>query len=348
MGSGYSQIYAFPFRIYGESHDSPLIGTATSGHKVRLYPLFQVRPDGVALIPHVPKDLWPEFEWSPACEMEERLPPPTSLAPAPALGKRLDGMRLDVYGAEAEGYSSDFKRRFLAGLRLQSGQSWIGEYEPHCEADLKHSFAVDQEGLAVGAPYTYGKAMTASHYMRPVTPELCERAFLLALTNTEPPSYWMAFHDAGVEWGYGKYPEVVLQLVLALEMARDTIFSFFAPTRERPGVGFILDKPFEGTDLLAHLGKRLEKFCNRSLEREVPQLWEVVRSLYVVRHHVAHGKPAAYRVGREWRSVGEAEVRLWMPGVYQVLMWMGSLAEDKIATDVQTARPPDDKFEGSE
>lgn len=328
--TGSGRIYSFPFCIYGIDGFQALEGTSGDRRfRIRVHPPFEAREGGTRLSPAVPFEMWPSFAWSPESHPEDRLAPPTLGIGLPGLGNRAyDAMRLDVWGDAdaAHEYVLGFVPAFLAWVRHLSGQEWIGEFEPHNDTWIKAAFRIDESGDALDAPYALGVSITPSAYARAVTFPIWRESFSRALSAQSVPVFWSVYQDARVFQVQGKLRETVLALALSLETCRDSVFPRFAKTRSRPGLGAVLAKPFEGTDLLVHVTTALEQVRGRNLRREHAQLYAEVDRLYIARHHVAHGRnPLTRSAAGKMHKVEEADVRGWQDGVYGVIRWMEEL-----------------------
>jgi len=221
--------------------------------------------------------------------------------------------------------SFQFLRRLLAWCRHRTEQAWIGVYEPHTDPVVQASFAIDTESSALSTPWRYGVTGGTTPNMRPLSSELWQQAFAAAMRGESPPTYWSLFHDASIHRAEYRSDLAVLAFALSLEVARDTLFEKFAPTKVRQGLGTVLAGPFQGTDVKAHLSHVLDKVRKRSLEREEPQTWLLIDQLWVARHHVAHGRPPVYQTSKGLKRVGDDDLGRWYAAVRNTLQWMENL-----------------------
>lgn len=325
---GTAAIFGFPFRIYGEP-SLPALEARDPIRKwrYRMHPPFRVREKGSPLSPDVPFHHWPEFKWSPKVSKDQRQKPPSGLSVAP-FGPgptAFDAMRVDMWGPGANTVVFEFARRFVSWVRFLTGQSWVGAYEAEADTSLKYFFDIDSQGRALKTPGHVGKGTPAFEFMQLLTRSLYDEAFKRSVGLEEVRTYWTVFHDALTSRAMGHMSSSILGLALSLEVARDTLFSAFAPTKIKPALGLALLPPFDGTDLLKHLGGILDSFRGRSLEKEEPDLWKQLNRLYVARHHVAHGKTAATLGSGGVVPVSDQHLTDWCRAVRKVLIWMESL-----------------------
>lgn len=325
---GYGQVFSFPFRIYASEDLPRLEGETSDGkYRVRVYTPILVRQEGDSLSPPVPFDKWPEFSWSPQSSPDDRLLPPTNVHTRASIWSRaFDTIRIDIWGDSSRDYARTFLGVMLSWLRHLSGQDWIGEFEPHTDSDVKAAFEIDRDGLALSSPWVLVKGFTPAEYMGPVDPKIWSASFAHTLEGSSPPIYWSFFQDGNIYRILRKPRECILAFALSLEVARDTVFPRFAKTKVRPGVGAVLTKPFDSTDLLAHLSKALASVRNRDLREEHPGLFRDLQRLYVARHHVAHGRnPIITSERGGHRPVEDSDLKRWSDTVYGVLRWIETL-----------------------
>src|SRR5438105_2962530 len=118
LGSGYSGIFAFPFRVNAkESLSDFVIERAT--HKYRVHVPFLMRKDGSPVTNDVPARFWSDFRWHPSVSSEKRkFMGPIGLSFG---GPMYDGVRIDVWGPEAQSHLVPLFRRAMRWLRWDSG-----------------------------------------------------------------------------------------------------------------------------------------------------------------------------------------------------------------------------------
>lgn len=277
--------------------------------------------------PDVPPKRWPRFAWNPGLDPSERLLPPTKGSVQPASDEFFDALRIDVRGPRAEDVLNGYVPDFLGWVRQLSRQPWIGEYEPQTDVTKKYSFRCDAEGRAIDSPWALGKAATFANWMRLISPGIWREAVTRAAEGITPDPYWSLFLDAQIARAVYKTSSALLSLALALEVARDQHFTRFARTETKDGVGEILGEPFSDTDLLKHLSTRLQEAHpnNRTLKEEHPPLWTHVESVYVARHHIAHGGPAVVLGDEGVRPATDADIKEISDSVHDVLVWIENL-----------------------
>jgi hypothetical protein len=324
---GFSGVYVFPFRIYA-AHPIPEITSASTDghHRYCVHPPFTTRPTGSPLTPSPPIESWPAFSWSPSTPVEARAAPPSNLTLS-SLGNLLyDSLRIDAWGPSPETALFSFSASFLAWLRVLSGQSWIGLYESHVDHSLKHTFEIDESGGALGSPWTNARLLTPQTGTILITTEVFRAAARSAAASERAPEHWTLYHDSIVARAQEDFARSTMAMALSLEVCRNTIFPKLLPTSVVPGFGTRLKKPFDDTDLLEHLSKRLDQEKGRSLKREHPDIWPRINALYICRHHIAHGRPPLV-VGRgsQHRLVNEEDVKSWLDATRAALLWIEAL-----------------------
>lgn len=325
---GLTRIYSFPYRVYTEGDLKVLEGTTPSNrHRIRIHPFFTVRPRDVHLSPAVPFSKWPKFGWSPGLPPHKRLPPPKVNVDSLKADHAHDALRLDVWGPDPGKTAASAVRLYLSWIRLFTGQEWIGEFEPHTDPLLKNEFRIDKEGRAISEPYSYSMAALRKPWWKLLTDEIQDTAFLWTLTENAPPLHWMLFLDAGLFWATAKVRETVMAATLSLEVARDSVFPRFAKVRERKGLGQVLARPFQGTDLLRHLTTALESIGKPSLKLDQPELFRSVKRLYKARHLAAHGKELFTTVAGHQRKIELSDVEQLLLPTYWTIKWIEELPQ---------------------
>lgn len=323
---GNSSIISLRFRIYGDAFLPRLeVESAVTAARFRLYPPFRVRTGGSPLSPIVPFASWPDFEWNPKVPRGARLKPPQGLTPQPLGQRAYDALRLNTWSATPEDSAQHVVPRMLRWWRFLTAQPWIAAYEPQTDTPFQSSFVIDHLGRALETPFTHATFISAATWMKPLDRELWEQGFRQAIDAFEPPLQWMLWLDAENHRATRNLGEAVLCLTLSLETARGAIFPRFAASREHPVLGPILRPPFDDTDLLGHLGPRLQEAIGRSVETELPDCWKAISNLYAARHRIAHGKPPIVRIEGAVRLATLEDVGAWYEPVRKTLLWMETL-----------------------
>jgi len=241
-------------------------------------------------------------------------------------GHAFDAVRIDFWGPDPHAYALRFEPAFLAWIRHLTGQDWVGVYEAHTDSRLKYGFDIDEEGRALPPITALLKGIRAQGvHVHPLNASLFQEAFYRSLREENPPLYWTLWQDASVYLAMNRTREIILTLVLSLEVARHVVFPHFARTKAEPGLGAVLMAPFDGTDLLKHLSSALEKVRNRNLQKEEPKIWQSIKSLYIARHHVAHGRPPVFSTLSGLQSVDDQNLVTWWNDVRSALLWIESL-----------------------
>jgi hypothetical protein len=111
----------------------------------------------------------------PVAEMEVRYS--SNLGPA----IWYDGLRVDIWGADAQERILPFVLSFMRRLRHLSGQPWISDVDRHFPSILKRVFPIDNVGAAVGQVSSYTEMVGASFHF--VTDAMWQHAFELAASG---------------------------------------------------------------------------------------------------------------------------------------------------------------------
>jgi hypothetical protein len=323
LAKSYASILSFPFRVYGESFLPKLEAeTQDCAHRVRVYPPWRSREKGSPISPLVPFTSWASFSWHPSVPPELRLAPPADIHLQPFGDRAYDSMRIDAYGDDAEAWTHDFALRFLSWLRHLTYQSWIGRVEADTDPLIKAGFPISPDGSATERPYAFGVGVTSDGNRHALTSPEWRRAFDRSVAGLDPPTHWALWMDAENDYMQGHLNETVLLTALAAEVARDTLLAPLTPSARATVAGPRLGPPFQGTDLLQHLSDNLEVIKGHNLQKARPDVYATIDSLYVARHHVAHGKRPIVREPRGTRLATMADAESWLSAGREVLVWL--------------------------
>ena len=323
---GYSGIFHFPYRINAQEglREHEAVGR---DYRYRVYAPFLVRRTGSPVTDDVPANLWPEFRWHdsvPDAMRGEQAPPPdcrynTDVGPA----IWYDGLRVDVWGADALNRVSPFVLSFVRWLRHMSGQPWISDMDRHYASVKKRSFPIDDTGAALDQAGGFSEMVAISSF-RFVTDEIWKSAFEHAVWY-EVPVHSNLFFDAMNAAATPDFPRAIMNLAMALESCRDVNFSRLHGAKDVEGRGPQLESPFDHTDLLRHLSKDSRQVFNRDFSAEHPEHWPSLRNLYVARHHVAHGKGPVFPTDQGLRRVDIEAYDAMQLAAGAALTWMEKL-----------------------
>jgi hypothetical protein len=324
--AGHSGIFAFAFRIHAEEelleHE-----TAAGGFRYRVYQPFLVREKGSFLTDEIPMNLWPRFTWHDSVPAKMR----GGQAPAPELRysgphgpcRWYDGLRVDIWGPNTTERVEPFVSSFMRWLRHVSGQPWIGDVDHHHLSEMQRLFAIDTSGAAKEQAGGHAKAVINPRVSL-VRDQMWQSAFIYA-SLYEPPIHSSLFFDALNVAATGDYPRAIMNLAMSLEACRDFTFGRLHSTVPSGDEGLRLATPFEGTDFLKHISKNAGEVFGRNFQVDESQHWEGLRTLYVTRHHVAHGRPAMFRESGKWVHVDLKRFEQMELAARAVLRWMGDL-----------------------
>lgn len=328
MKSDQALILSFPYRIYGEPFLPVLEGVAPDGnHRIRVHPPFRSAKSGSPVSPEVPFENWTSFAWHPDLHSSRRLRPPSNLSVSSLGSRAYDSIRLDCWGPDGQVVGLAFFRLLIEWIRHVTSQAWVGRVETQADSPIKGSFSIDLEGRAVDTPFAHGRNVGRRGTPQPLDADLWRRAFHLAQAGTLPPAHWSLLFDAENAVARDQIGEAVLALALALEVGRDITVSRIAPNLVIQTVtGLRLRAPFAGTDVLAHLDTGFKRIVGTSLADSNALAWAGVRSIYIARGNVAHGRDAVVTEGSLTRPASSLDVLSWLPSAKAVLQWLDALS----------------------
>lgn len=328
---GMARIYSFPFRIYASDDlEKVEVRSPDTRHRFRVHTPFFVREGGPPASPEPPVSKWPDYRQSPDAIGPVKGTEITNVMINPLSGSEpFDAMRVDAWGPNAEEEGKEFADSLLEWIRIATHQAWIGTVEVHTDPNIKYVIPIDITGAALEPPMSYGLRTGLPPGTRILSDDLWKQAIAKAANEDQAPTHWSTYLDANLYRALGRTGSAVLALALAMEVARDTLFPRFGPTKEKRGLGEVLVGPFqESTDLEKHLTSDLEEIHpdGRNLEKEHPVLATDVHNLYVARHHVAHGGEPVYPVEDRGVTPVESDTLVeWTESVHKVLAWMDAL-----------------------
>jgi hypothetical protein len=328
--TGWSGIFHFPYRVNAQEplreHEA-----AGGGFRYRVYAPFLLRQEASPVTDDVPPNLWPSFKWHDSVSQRLRGEPtaPVEMRYNNEVGPAIwyDGLRVDIWGSDAQERISPFALSFMRWLRHLSGQPWISAVDRHSESILKRCFEVDASGAATSEVYPYGQMIGAQFVF--VTDVMWQQAFELAASGQEVAIYSDLFFDAANAGATRDYSRAVMNLAMALESCRDQNFSRLHRAKDVEGRGPQLEAPFDHTDLLKHLSKDARFAFDRDFSSEHPEHWPALRNLYVARHHVAHGKGPVFRTDQGLKSVDKESYSGMQSAAGVALNWMETLDSRK-------------------
>lgn len=149
--AGWAGIFHFPYRI--NAQEGLRAHEATGARfRYRVHMPFLLRRQASPLTDDVPPDLWPDFSWHPSVPEGMRGEPtaPVEFRYNTPLGSAIwyDGVRVDIWGPDAEEQLSPFVFSFMRWLRFLSRQPWISDVDRHYPSILKRCFEIDEDGAA--------------------------------------------------------------------------------------------------------------------------------------------------------------------------------------------------------
>jgi hypothetical protein len=325
--AGWSGIFHFPYRINAQEELRAHEATGRGG-RYRVHAPFLLRTQGSPVTDDVPPSLWPDFSWH--ASVSERLREPT--APLECryntpvgLAIWYDGVRVDIWGSNCQEQLIPFVFSFMRWLRFLSHQPWISDVDRHSPSILKRYFEIDQTGAATSEAYPFIEMVIAEFCF--VTDTMWKKAFELAVSGQEVQVYVNFFFEAVNAAATCDYSSAVMDLAMALESCRDYNFSKIHRATDLEGRGPQLDAPFDHTDLLKHLSRDAHAVFSRDFSSEYPAHWPALKNLYVARHHVAHGKGAVFREGREIKRVDRESFGQMLLAAGEALQWMETLRD---------------------
>lgn len=173
-------------------------------------------------------------------------------------------------------------------------------------------------GTLIGSQFTF------------VTDEMWKNAFVLAVSGQEVPVYSNLFFDSINAAASRDYGRAIMNVAMALESCRDQNFSRMHPSTNVEGRGPQLEVPFDHTDLLKHLSMDARETFGRDFSAEHPDEWQLLRDLYVARHHVAHGKMPVFPTPMGLRTVNKDSFAPILLAAGVGLHWMETLQVTKL------------------
>jgi hypothetical protein len=224
--AGWSGIFHFPYRI--NAHEELRAHEARgAGFRYRVHVPFLLRRQGSPLTDDVPVNFWPDFSWHRSVpeRMRGRRPTaPVEFRYNTPLGPAIwyDGVRVDIWGADAEQQLSPFVLSFIRWLRFLSCQPWIGDIDRHYQSSLKRRFEIDQDGAAMSQLYPVAEMVSAQFVF--VTDTMWKQAFEQAVSGQEVPVYVNLHLEAVNAAATQDYSRAVMNLAMALESCRDQNF----------------------------------------------------------------------------------------------------------------------------
>lgn len=196
-----------------------------------------------------------------------------------------DTIAVAVYGDDAmdkgASLAEQVVRDLFSWLRILTKQWWVGRPAEGITGNLHAAFQLSQEDHTTGSPVLLARQTSPPEGARRVSTEVWETAFSKIREHALPKFSDTAISNAQFLYFSGEHELCIINICTSLEIERDIVL-------ENKGIAKNALK--SDTDILKHLSLDFERIFSRNLKNEHPRLFDFLRSLWIARGNVAHGK----------------------------------------------------------
>jgi hypothetical protein len=203
----------------------------------------------------------------------------------------LDSIRIDFQDDGSKVDIDNFVRFFLSSffqwLRIETGQWWAGRSYEGVIGGVHFVIFIDEDGKTIKKWTPVSRAKTGSDQLKPVTRDTWIKCGDYAAQSITTGSRGL-ISDAEYLFAIGEVSSAVIMACAACESARDDILLINRIKIYQLGVS--------STDFLKHITVGFERKLGRNMEKEEPECFSFVKSLWVARGEAAHGREVFWHV----------------------------------------------------
>jgi hypothetical protein len=199
-------------------------------------------------------------------------------------------------------------------LRIASDQWWIGRPGEALTGNLHVQMPADENGNVIDLPRPLCKQYTSSLEMKYVDKDMWEACVRKSIADSQPPPHLSLLSETKFNLHSGQYKYGILSGVSAIEIFRDLILS--------EGNCDISNMRTNTTDLLKHLTVGFNNLYGRNLQTEMEPSYEFLKSLWICRGNIAHGKPLRWIEGGKEVRFDQSIVARISGGLEAIVRWM--------------------------
>lgn len=226
-----------------------------------------------------------------------------------------------VYGEKAIDSGGGTTERLLeelfGWLRVQTLQWWIGRSTEGITGNHHLILPMVREREVRDFPIPYAKQTSPTHGAKRVTPEIWAAASELVRSRKRPNASDVLILDATYFYYSGNVRIAIIVLASSFEMGRDEAL-------DRVGISKKKLKASD-TDILKHLSLDFAELVRRNLAKENPEAFEFLKSLWIARGHVAHGKELVWRVGGKPADFSKLKAEEFFRQAETISAWLKSI-----------------------
>lgn len=198
-----------------------------------------------------------------------------------------DTIAVVVYGPDVSNGGDKVAEKVVAQifewLRSSTRQWWIGRPTEAITGNLHTVLPLDGPRQCSGFPEGRARQTSPSEGALRVDASTWSSAIAKVRENKTPTSRQLLLADAVYYYFIRDYRATMIMLCGGYELARDDVL-------ERNSVAKTRLKS-SATDLIKHVSLDFGDIFSRSLKVEEPELFAFLKSLWIARGHLAHGKP---------------------------------------------------------
>jgi hypothetical protein len=279
-------LFNYPFDIVVSGKLSDVNDLARDGKRITVYAPYRSQTDERRMVENLPLDNVPYRSGANAPNFPSFLAP-TLTIPQTDPTWRADSLRVDCLKGEPYEVAANVADSIIGLIRCFTGQWWIKRGRQHSRTHIRHWFNANEVGERLGGIGVF--------------------AFLYGKMGCERPLDSIVWHDVIDAFAHGH------RISLSLDIFLDSIFFHSADDLRRSVLELGIsnevllaetlskwvskaritqsqsERLLRGSDFLNHLGN-LEALCKRSFAKDNPSAFAWIKSTWIGRGHVAHGK----------------------------------------------------------
>lgn len=236
----------------------------------------------------------------------------------------MDSLRVDALNGGNEtsnDKAANFVSLFIAHLRMESRQWWIGRSVDALLGNHKAAFAIDREGAALETPIGYSRGRSPFGFERPISLNNWEQCLNKASQDQKIPETQVLISDSYFFTASGDLRRAILDAATAAELAKDLAIERAWKTKNR-GKSYKRGKVLKGYEVPLHLKIDLKELTGHSFEDADPNSFSKIDRLWKLRGKIAHGLPLTFSSGRGTESLNEKSTAEMVSATENLIQWL--------------------------
>ena len=202
-------------------------------------------------------------------------------------------------------------------LRTKTQQWWIGRPTEGITGNMHYYIPLAERRHSKEPPIIQAKNTSPILGTRKVDSVLWHQAVTDASHDKKPDADDVLFSDAMYYYFAGDHRISIIVLCSCFEICRDLILEVRGISKRR--------LPKSSTDLIAHVTGGFGDLFNRNLEKEDHEAYNFLKSVWIARGNVAHGKTIHWRENNKNIPFSNVGQKTFVEGAHKIHSWLKSL-----------------------